>query len=149
MIALTDAEMETPQQRWHQLWPFMSAFGLGFALAWAGHLMVPRNSAWLRRRPGLIIVVVGISVVFVVDLGARLDDPDPGRSLCIAVDLMRASGGGSAAGYGSLLLIPVIWQAMRRDQVTLILTIVFVSVANIFAVMVLASRCRPRRSGGR
>ncbi|WP_426574882.1 hypothetical protein [Aquihabitans sp. McL0605] len=131
MDTLSDFEMETPRQRWSQLWPFMLAFVLGFALAWLAP-QGPENVTYMVV-VGVIIVAVAASILrwswsSVPDILTLL----PVAALCVAVDLMRAaSGGGSSAGYGSLLLIPVIWQAMRRGQRELVLTIVLVSIANV------------------
>ncbi len=131
-------EFETPRQRWRQLWPFMFAYVLGFALAWL-EPGGPDNLAYMVIA-GTIIVAVVVSIL----AGLWTRTPDlatliPVAGACIAVDLMRAATGGSGSGFGSLLLIPVIWQAMRRRQLELNLTIALVSIANVVAVAWIAS----------
>jgi diguanylate cyclase (GGDEF)-like protein len=133
------AELQTAGDRWRQMWPFMLAYALGFALAWLPS-QGPENNLYMLGA-GAIIVVVAASIL----LGGWTDVPElmtliPVAGLCLAIDLMRAaSGNGSTAGYGSLLLLPVVWQALRRTQLTLNLTIVLVSLTNVIAVVFLSS----------
>lgn len=133
------ADLATAGQRWRQMWPFMAAYALGFALAWLPS-QGPEHP-WYMAGAGLIIVVVAASIL----LGGWTEVSEvmtliPVAGLCLAVDLMRAaSGNGSTAGYGSLLLLPVVWQALRRSQLTLNLTILLVSITNIIAVVFLSS----------
>ncbi|HWJ62746.1 MAG TPA: GGDEF domain-containing protein [Acidimicrobiales bacterium] len=134
-----DDELQTAGDRWQQLAPFILAYGLGFALAWlpsqGPEHVLPMIGA------GVIIVVVAASIL----LGGWTEVSElytliPVVGLCLAIDLMRyASGNGSTAGYGSLLLLPVVWQALRRGQLVLNLTIVAVSVTNVIAVVFLSS----------
>ncbi|MCU1370953.1 MAG: diguanylate cyclase [Ilumatobacteraceae bacterium] len=133
------ADLATSGQRWRQMWPFMAAYAFGFALAW-----LPSQGPvhpWYMAGAGVIIVAVGASIL----LGGWTEISElltliPVAGLCLAVDLMRAaSGSGSTAGYGSLLLLPVVWQALRRSQLTLNLTILLVSITNVIAVVFLSS----------
>ncbi len=133
------SDLATPLARWRQLWPFMGAYAVGFALAW-----LPSEGPeppWYMAGAGLLIVAIAVSIL----LGGWSHVPEiltlvPVVGLCLAVDLMRAaSGNGSTAGYGSLLLVPVVWQALRRQQRELTLTIVLVSITNVIAVVFLSS----------
>lgn len=135
----TGSDLTTPMARWRQLWPFIGAYALGFALAW-----MPSEGPehpWYLAGAGLLIVVVGASIL----MGGWSNVPEictliPVVGLCLAVDLMRAaSGNGSTAGFGSLLLVPVVWQALRRKQRELTLTVVLVSITNVIAVVFLSS----------
>ena len=132
-------DLETPRDRWRQLWPFIGAYVLGFALAW-----LPSEGPdhpWYLAAAGLLIVVLAASIL----QGGWSNGPEsatliPVVGLCLAVDLMRAaSGNGSTAGYGSLLLVPVVWQALHRGQRVLTATILLVSSTNVIAVLFLSS----------
>ena len=127
------------RQRWSALAPFIAAFGLALVLGWlptGGPEEVP-----LMVLATVLILGTGVSLVGGVwSRVPELATLVPVVTLCVAVHLLRAaSGGGSSAGYGSLLLIPVIWQSLRRGRLTLDLTILVVSAANIIAVLFLAS----------
>lgn len=133
------SDLATPSARWRQLWPFILAYVLGFALAWLPGQGPEQPVALLGA--GVLFFVIAASIL----LGGWSDVPEiytliPVFGLCLAVDLMRvASGNGSTAGYGSLLLVPVVWQALRRQQRELTLTIVMVSITNVIAVVFLSS----------
>ena len=133
------SDLATPTDRWRQLWPFIMAYVLGFALAWMPG-QGPEHPIPLLGA-GVLLAVIGTSIL----LGAWTDVAGlytliPVVGLCLAVDLMRAgSGNGSTAGYGSLLLVPVVWQALRREQLVLTLTIALVSITNVIAVVFLSS----------
>jgi diguanylate cyclase (GGDEF)-like protein len=131
-------ELETFGQRWRQMWPFMFAYVLGFALTWL-EPDGPENLIFMAIA-GVIIVAVIVSILAGVwTRTAAIATLIPVVGACVAVDLMRAASGGSGGGYGSLLFLPVIWQAMRRRQLELNLTIALVSIANVVAVGWIAS----------
>jgi diguanylate cyclase (GGDEF)-like protein len=117
----------------------MLAYALGFAMAWIPG-QGPEHPIYVAAA-GVLIAVVAVSIL----LGGWQDVDEaytliPVVGLCLAVDLLRAgSGNGSTAGYGSLLLVPVVWQALRRQQRELTLTIVLVSITNVIAVLFLSS----------
>ncbi|WP_421117936.1 GGDEF domain-containing protein [Aquihabitans daechungensis] len=137
-----EGEFETPRQRWRQLWPFMFAYALGFVLAW----LEPGGPENLRYMAIAGVIIVAVIVSILAGVWSRTSDIAtliPVAGACIAVDLMRAATGGSGSGYGSLLLIPVIWQAMRRRQLELNLTIALVSIANVIAVGWISSPLSP------
>lgn len=138
-MAINRSDLTTPMARWQQLWPFMMAFVIGFGLAW-----IPGQGP---EHPGLVLAagVVIAAVAVSILMGGWSDVSElytliPVFGLCLAIDLLRAgSGNGSTAGYGSLLLVPVVWQALRRGQGVLIATIVMVSLTNVIAVLFLSS----------
>ncbi|MCU1357752.1 MAG: diguanylate cyclase [Acidimicrobiales bacterium] len=129
----------TTGERWSLLWPFISAFLLAFALGWLPSTG-GRHLA-LKLAASVLILSTGASIL--LGLWARLPAGSalvPVIALCVAVDLMRAAdGSGSAAGFTSLLLIPVIWQALHGRQRDLTLTIGTVSIANITSILLLPS----------
>ena len=139
MKARPGTALLTPADRWALLWPFFSAFLLAFALGWLPSTGGPH--LLLKVAASVLILATGASIL--LGLWARFPEGAaivPVIALCISVDLMRAAdGSGSAAGFGSLLLIPVIWQALRSRQLDLTLTIAAVSVANITAILFLPS----------
>jgi len=112
--------------------PFVAAYGVALLLAVLGD---PERLE-LALAAGLLIAVTGTAVMSPV--WSRVPDGwtlAPVISLCVAVHLLRAaSGGGNAAGYGSLLLLPIVWQAMRRPHRELVITVVLVSLTNLASV---------------
>lgn len=129
----------TRRARLLALSPFMALFVGAYGLAWIDR-GGPTHTVFVVAA-GAVLVGVGLSLVS--NVWTRVDEIFtlvPVVAVCIAIHFLRAgSESGSSAGYGALLLIPVIWQALRRRQPVLITTIVAVSVANVIAVVTLPS----------
>jgi diguanylate cyclase (GGDEF)-like protein len=134
----SDEELQTLGRRWRQMWPFMFAYVLGFALTWL-EPNGPENLLFMALAGVIIVAVIGSILAGVWNRTSAIATLIPVAGACIAVDLMRAATGGGGGGYGSLLLLPVIRQAMRRRQLELNLTIALVSIANVVAVGWIAS----------
>lgn len=127
------------RQRLGRMAPFLLAFGVAFALA-----LLTRSEL---VEPWLVVAALALTVLTAVliccGFWSRLPEVAtlaPVVSLCAAVFLLRAgSGGGSTAGYGALLYVLVVWQAMRRRHRDLLLTIAAVTATNVASVLWLAS----------
>lgn len=139
MLRPTDRDVPAPPVRWTRMLPFNATFALAFLLGWVtpdGH----RHPFQLALAGVLVLATLLANVFRRWTPRSELATLVPVAALCLAVDLMRsASGSGATAGYGALLLIPVVWQAMFRNRLTLNLTVAIVSFANVMAVVVLPS----------
>src|SRR4051812_1842280 len=122
-----------------RLGPLLGAFVVAFAATAVsrGELVHP----WLMVLAAVLTAATAASM-----LGSVWSRSTPTITLvpvvmvCVVVHLMRASTGlGSTSGYGSLLLIPVVWQAMRRRHLELWLTVAVVSLTNVASVFWLPS----------
>ena len=108
--------------------PFVGLYAAAYGLTWTTPHDLDRPS--LVVVAGAVMLVTVVSLVLVTRRGTR-----EGWTLvsvvlaCVSVDLLR-EGSGSTSSYGSLLLAPIIWQAMRRTRPYVWATIAIAGVAN-------------------
>lgn len=135
-LALTPT---SPRGRLRQVWPFLATFALALALSLLsapGHGDRPALIA-----AGLLTIAVGTAVLLVP--WPRASDwwtLAPVVAVGLIVHLLRAaSGSGTSAGYTSLLLLPVVWQALHRRPPVLFASIAAVTTTNLAGLLLLDS----------
>lgn len=80
------------------------------AVAFAVVALIVVAVPWPRLRPEATLVVV--------------------VTYCLGIGLLRHSGGGATAGYASLIIVPIVWQAVYARQREVVATVV-ISLATI------------------
>lgn len=119
-----------------QLLPFIALVIFTYALA----LVPPTDPA--ARTPlawSIVCFLVGTALVIALPW-RRLPDGSsvvPVIVICLAIGLLRHSAGGSASGYGGLLLLPVIWQALYGRRWELAGTIAAVGATYVIPIAVI------------
>jgi PAS domain S-box-containing protein/putative nucleotidyltransferase with HDIG domain len=109
-------------QRYHRGVPFVVCASLPVAL-----LALPGPSV----SPGLLTLGIALTVLLVAAAlfvpwrtDGRLPALVGGLVYLGTIALLREAGGGNASGFGPLVLVPVIWFALYRGRVELVLSII-------------------------
>lgn len=134
MARSTHAGPATVAERFAQTAPFVGTFVLAIALA----LLSPSA----RDQTGLLIaatlLVAATATAIVVIPWPRLSEwwtLGPVVLTGVIVHLLRAaSGGGLAAGFGALVFLPVVWQALHRRLPVMWATVAVMSLTNLAAI---------------
>lgn len=124
----------TWQERAMRLWPFGALVALAFSLS----LIPPHPTNEVGYLLGALgcFVLAGSLIVAVpkerVPFGSGLVVV---AVFCVGVGLLRASGGGGSAGYGPLLLLPMVWEALYGKRIELAVTVAAAAATMIVPIV--------------